>query len=405
MNNQYFSAFDSSVNSCVNFHSCNENCTHEKKIELANFSLGNNTKCEAIIDKRKALYAAQNKAKQYLKGVKNRISHCLSTALKTSEGVYIFGNSDCKTKYKGLMLCGSRWSCPICAEKLIEASRQDILTASTKHLENGGSFIFLTLTTPHVRSDKLDFLVQCQKKALKKFFGYSRVKSAFESLDKLGHIRSYELKHGFNGWHPHFHFLYYINKMLDKFEVSKYSKILLAEWQKACIASGLKKPNSHGLDFKSCTNPIKASEYIVKDSFEIAYSNTKGSKSDSVNPFDLLKIDNYRYGNAKDLYVEYYKSTKGLALICWSRGLKKHFAIGEKTDDEILHNELEQYDIPIVQIPYYDWIDIRVANLRCELLEFTEDYIKFNNLISIDNYSSFISEFKLTYCYDVKKLI
>lgn len=343
--------------------------------------------------KRKHLYMLQTTAKKFLKGIKNRISHCLSSPINKNEGVYIASNADQRVKYKNLQLCASRWACSVCAEKLIEVSRQEILKASNTHLASGGSFIFLTLTTPHNLKDKLKFLVKFQALALKKFFEHSRVKSLLKSLGYIGRVRSFEIKHGKNGWHPHYHFLIYIDKMLSKDNVKLYQLELLKLWQKCCLSAGSRKPNHHGLDFKSCTDPLKASKYVVKDSFELTYSNTKGSKVDSINPFDMLVLDNYDYGNLKDLFVEYYKATKGKSLIQWSKGLKKRFAINNLTDEQIIKDELEEYNIPVVVIPKWDWEEIKLRGLRANLLDFTEKYLKDNNLIVIEDYVAFMEYF------------
>jgi hypothetical protein len=383
--------------------------------------LGNNTKSQAtpvntsstvLVDlhkKRNELFKLQGIVKDFLRDLKLnqgktvRTLNCLSAPIDKDKGVTVFTNADQHCKYKGLQLCGSRWVCPICSNKLLESSRQDILKASNQHLETGGGFVLMTVTIPHTIKDKLQHLSKLQTKALNKFHENGSVKKIFKSLGKIGSIRSFENKHGKNGWHPHQHFLIYIkspilnNDLRQSIEAS-----LLRHWQNACLAVGLGMPNKHGLDFKTCTDPLKASDYIVKDSFEITYSNAKGSKSDSINPFDLLSYEPYKYGSRKALFQDYYLATKGKSLIYWSRGLKKRFGILDKQDEELITDELEQFNIPVVEINVIDWGIIRRFDLRVELLDFTEDYLKSANLISITDYDSYISLFFDIYFYSIK---
>lgn len=362
-------------------------------------SLGNNTKFQAIVSdtekkhKRRQLFNKQSRVKKYLLGIKNRISSCLSAPISNTSSVAICSNADQNCKYKGLQLCGSRWACPICSNKLNEASRQEILKASNKHLSNGGGFALMTTTVPHYLCDNLDKLIDLSTQARDKFNGMYAVKKIFKKLGRIGYIRSSEIKHGKNGWHPHQHFLFYLKSILTKELRAEIEKDLLKCWQKSCVKVGLPMPNHHGLDFLSCTDPLKSSDYIIKDTFEIASSNTKGSKKDSINPFDLLLDEPYKYGNRQKLFIEYYHATKGKSLISWSKGLKKLFQVAEKSDEQILNDELEQYDIPVVIMPKEDWSIIKKSDLRVELLEFTEKYLKSNHLISIIDYEQYMYDF------------
>jgi hypothetical protein len=349
-------------------------------------------------DKRREAYTKQQIAKSFLKGVKNshRFHNCLSAGrVKNEFNVSIYSNSDQTCTYKGLQTCGSRSACPLCSIRLCEMSRQDVLKASNAHLKSGGGFALFTLTIPHTRKDKLSTLVRKSTLARNKFNENDAVKYIFKKMKRIGYVRGFENKHGAYGWHPHQHFLFYLESTLSEQQRAEIQASLLVYWQLACVSVGLKKPNQHGLDFMSCSDPLKASAYIVKDAFEVTYSNTKGSKRGSVNPFDLLSNEPYKFGSRKALFREYYKATKGLAMVYWSRGLKKLFNINTTDNDEqaIYTYDDAQYTIPVVELNILDWKLVRKYDLRCDLLEYTEDFLKSKNLISIFNYDEYIKPF------------
>ena len=59
------------------------------------------------------------------------------------------------TSYGGLQTCGSVWACPVCAAKIAERRRVELLDAMEMHKAQGGVVSLLTLTTPHQRGDNL----------------------------------------------------------------------------------------------------------------------------------------------------------------------------------------------------------------------------------------------------------
>ena len=66
-------------------------------------------------------------------------------------------------------------------------------------------------------------------------------------------------------------------------------------------------------------------------------SDVKRGRTGSVSPFELLDDDcsGYSEDERGRLWREYYGATKGRRAITWSRGLKKRYDVGERTDEEI----------------------------------------------------------------------
>jgi hypothetical protein len=368
-------------------------------------SLGNIAKVQAI---RHSQFKKQTLAKNFLKGVPNshRFHNCLTASRdKSSLNIAIMSNSDQKCNYSGLQTCGSRSVCTCCSPRLCEISRQDITKASNQHLVHGGGFALMTMTIPHKLTDKLEDLIRLGTLARNKFNECNKVKLIYKKIGRLGYVRAFEIKHGANGWHPHQHFLFYLEKPITEQLRIQIESDLLSIWQDCCLKVGLDRPNHHGLDFMSCTDPLKASSYVIKDAFELTYSNTKGSKKGSINPFDLLSDEPYQYGSRKRLFREYYLATKGKSIIFWSRGLKKRFNIETLDDDEEAINQYNdaEYTIAVVKVDIFDWAIVKKYDLRAELLEFTEDYIKSSELISVQDYDAYINMFFIAYNLDINQ--
>ena len=81
--------------------------------------------------------------------------------------------------YGGLQTCGSVWTCPVCAAKIAERRRVELLDAMELHKAQGGAVFLLTLTTPHQRGDVLAELLDQQGKALQSFLRDRKVKEVF----------------------------------------------------------------------------------------------------------------------------------------------------------------------------------------------------------------------------------
>ena len=102
----------------------------------------------------------------------------------------------------------------VCGAKVVERRRGEIQQAMAQHRACGGEVHLLTLTAPHTRFDVLEELQAKLGKALNGFLADKTVKKIFKEMGYIGQIRGYEVTHGRkglnNGWHPHFHFLQFV---------------------------------------------------------------------------------------------------------------------------------------------------------------------------------------------------
>jgi hypothetical protein len=303
----------------------------------------------------------------------SRTAKCLRLRQKGRE-IQVLQSKEHKTcSYKGLQTCGSVWACPVCAAKISERRRVEMRAAIDRHLANGGGVYLLTLTNAHHYGDDLGELLAGQAKALLAFNGDRASQKVFAAMGCIGQVRATEVTHGRlrrvnNGWHPHYHILLFAAAGVD---LVAFQQQFAARWITACGRAGLKLPSlEHGVKLD---NGEFAADYAAK--WGLDHEMTKGhikKANDGETPFDLLRAylgDCDKQGGA--LFVQFAEAFKGKQQLRWSPGLKKHFQIGEITDEE-LANQQDDKAVLLGQITLEQWRHICKVEARTLVLELAE---------------------------------
>jgi hypothetical protein len=280
--------------------------------------------------------------------------------------------------YGGLQTCGSVWQCPVCAAKISERRRVEVLAAMTAWKAQGGTVNMITLTCPHQRSDDLGDLLAKQAKALNSFWKYREVKAILREMGNIGHIKALETTHGRlsewnNGWHPHYHVLTFdgskgCSKAFDAAQMTDWQVRLYLRWANACKLAGLGEPSyAHGLKLD---DGKKAAKYMTKWGLEdeITKGHTKKAISGET-PFDLLRALQLDPDDrqAAALFIEFATVFKGKLQLRWSKGLKARFAVEEKADDQ-LAEEKEDFAEVLGHLTIEQWRDVLAVEGRGVLL-------------------------------------
>lgn len=173
----------------------------------------------------------------------NRFFGCLKLA--NHDGVAILRQGK-RVLYHGLHYCNNAWACPVCAPYKMGKIKRRIDAAFTIMKEKGYKCIMATFTVPSRRADYQDLeshtatrkiiplgtILYILKRAYSKWWTYTR------SVRKLfGDYKSFmvtELTYGErNGWHPHFHCLYWVKE--DAFQTLQEKENQIAEKWHTCI--------------------------------------------------------------------------------------------------------------------------------------------------------------------------
>lgn len=321
-------------------------------------------------------FILQSVARKFLP--KTRLDNCLRVRQK-SKDVEVLKSVEHKTAFfANLQTCGSVWACPVCSAKIAERRRAEIQAAMAAHKAAGGCVNMVTLTCPHQRGDNLAELLAKQAKALNNFWKDRAVKAVLQEMGTIGQIRALETTHGRlspsnNGWHPHYHVLMFqgLNGCLRAFDgpqMKDWQVRLYLVWARCCVRAGLGEPSyEHGLKLDDGEH---AAKYVTKWGLEDEM--TKGHTKKALHgetPFDFLRayLADPTDKQAGALFKEFAETFKGKRQLHWSKGLKKRYGIGEKTDEEV---SLEQDDHARVlgSINLEQWRDVLAANGRGTVL-------------------------------------
>ena len=279
-------------------------------------------------------------------------------------------------QYAGLQTCGSVWACPVCAAKIAERRRVELIDSMEMHKAQGGTVSLLTLTTPHQRGDVLVELLAQQGKALQSFLRDRKVRAVFAEMGYLGQVRALEVTHGRksaknNGWHPHFHILQFHQVKGSEADRKDWTARLYLRWVAYCQKAGLGTPSyAHGIKLD---DGMKAAQYVTKGMWgledEMTKGHTKKAKAGGESPFDLLRavMADPNDRQAAALFKEFAEAFKGKLQLSWSNGLKARFMVDEKTDQE-LSEEKEDLAVLLGLLSVDQWRDVLKVKGRGVLL-------------------------------------
>lgn len=245
-----------------------------------------------------------------------------------------------RTAWTGIEHCNSVWCCPLCSARIREGRRSEIQEGFENSKALGWKAWFVTFTVPHSIETPLATSLKALRSAYAKMRRYSSLKEFWGSVE--GVIKSTEVQVGSNGFHPHLHCVFFTSN--DSLDESK----LKAAWAKAVVKEGLAKPSETvGVVVKEATT-AGISNYLSKVqenkvSLEMARADLKSGRVNGktewhCSPFDLLDTSvslPISLGQRQKLWVEFFKATKGVSAIRWSKGLKKKLSIGEVSDDDL----------------------------------------------------------------------
>jgi hypothetical protein len=182
-----------------------------------------------------------------------------------------------KAHYAGLCRCSSVWLDPVCASKIAERRRAELVAAVVTAKAMGWQVMLMTCTVPHGLGDDVHAMLDQMLKAWRSMTDSRKGKELRKLLELRGTIRTLEVTDGQNGFHPHFHALLFIG---SSFSPESVQAGFLPLWQDACVKAGLPCPSdSRGLRVDDGSWAAKyASKWGLED--EMVRGHMKTSKGD-----------------------------------------------------------------------------------------------------------------------------
>ena len=305
----------------------------------------------------------------------SRTAACMRNRAKGCSHVVVkWSNSSERASYANLQVCGSVWACPVCAAKISEHRRKELLELMERHTGAGGYAYLVTRTFSHKSSANLEELQAGLKVAESKLKSGKYWQAMKADFGFVGTVRALEvtLASASGGWHPHIHELWFVNRKLSTVEQEQLRARMFDKWAKACAAAGLGAPSEdHGVDVRGGKD---AARYISK--WGMASELTKGHVKNSakgLSPFDLLRLglhtaDTSVAGLARDLFAEYAQAMKGRQQLVWSQGLRKRYDVIEVDDAEVVEGTEPDAEA-LGRLDTEEWRAILRTNRRGQLLE------------------------------------
>ena len=382
------------------------------------------------VSKRNQSFRLQKISADSLKNVKfNKIKtekdvgvcSCCKTRNGSGKAIAVKYNQNIgKAFYSNLFRCNSVWLCPICARRISEFRRDELLTVSEKWqsgdyfnyatrfdseidldespFENKNSIFLATFTVRHKRSDSLKDVLFALKENFKKLVRNRAGRKLFAKYGIAHNVKSLEVTFGnSSGWHPHYHVLFYGFYALDKEQMAEFQNELAELWMNGFDGdfAQFKPSRKHGVDI---ADGSFASSYInkfgeqvpcrklgEKVDLEMTKSHMKKAReNDRFTPFEMLEyFDDLPY--LKQKYIEYAQIFFGTAQLRYSKYFKNIMKIVDLNDEQVLdemdsQEELEHQELFNVNKSLFDILYIN--DLRGEFLAMIELDIKKDGLAS-----------------------
>jgi len=272
---------------------------------------------------------------------------------------------DSETYYSGLHTCGSVWVCPVCAAKISERRRLDLVAALAAASTQGLHASLLTLTVPHYAHTDVLHLLGMVRYLTERFWS-GRSRASLDIPGYVGQVRALETTHGGNGWHPHLHILVFTSE-----SALRASEALYARWTALVEDSGLGTPNRHALTLQDGTY---AAKYVGKWGLaeELTKAHTKQARAGGRAPWAIL-ADHYG-GDSQSgrIFREFAVAFKGFLQLRWSRNLRELLELDREQSDEELAATVNADD-QHWPLAFRQWAFIVKHNLRGQVLEVFRD--------------------------------
>lgn len=255
--------------------------------------------------------------------------------------------------WSGLVSCGSVWHCPVCAAKIAGERREEVRLAIERAQAAGLSVWMATFTMPHHAFQAAGDLVGQVALGFRQVIAGAPWQRARERARYAGAIRSLEVTHGDNGWHPHLHVLVMLEPGAEALERgAELARFMFQRWSAAIARAGFGECDEKAWKFERCETPEQAGDYVSKwgPDWELTHAHLKDGKRGGRSPWRMLR-DYAEHAAPRDaaLLIEYAEAFKGRRQLTWSKGLKARFKIGDAEDAELAEREPSDAK-PVVEV-------------------------------------------------------
>ncbi|MDZ4221197.1 MAG: hypothetical protein U1D70_19510 [Methylobacter sp.] len=293
----------------------------------------------------------------------HRVGFCTCRMVdKAVNGMY---NLDTESAYyRGVMMCGSVWDCPVCSAKVSMRRREEINEFSEGWYRQGGTVFMATFTMAHSIKDSLKEIKGYLTNAIRFVRSGEPYQRWVKRMQIIGTITATEITYGKNGWHFHKHVLFY-TRLKTGSDTNLFSKWLNERYIRFLHGKGRTALPGIAVDVGNCTGDYEYRvKYVTRWGLGDELTSSTGKRLEGMTPFQFLDDD-----VLSEKFVEYSRAMFGCNRIVWSKGLREMVKTmkPEKTDEELASEE-QQGSQAIVRISPSSWDRIVADDQREQLL-------------------------------------
>jgi hypothetical protein len=273
---------------------------------------------------------------------------------------------------RGLTTCGSVWACALCSAKISVRRRGEIRLGISSWEAAGGRVVLVTYTLRHKWGDDLEFMLGAMGAARRALKSGRAAQSLGRAFAVAGSIRSLEITHGENGWHPHYHELLFVPAAVDPVALRVQ---LLAGWSVALAAAGLRSVTHRAVDVTMAD--LSVADYLAKFGHdrawgldaEISMGRLKQAHLGGRTPVQLLAASVAGDAGAGDLWRVYAVATRGQVQTTWANGLRARLGLAAgQSDAEVAASIDGIYSALLVALTRAQWRVVRANDAIPELM-------------------------------------
>ncbi len=271
--------------------------------------------------------------------------------------------------YAGLVSCGSVWVCPVCNAKIAQRRVLELGTLTAAAHNRGYAIAFLTHTVRHHQGDRLTDLLDGLKAGWGRMTSGKHYKAQRQVAGIVGHARSLEVTHGLNGWHPHFHSLWFGSDLHGVDSLEAFAMPMWERFDRAVQKAGLASTIAAANDWQHVTDEAddldRVAQYLQKmaDPFGIGFEMTTtqskmARKRHGTEPHWSL-LPGAINGETPDVWLwhEFEKATRGQKQLTRSQKLADLLGVDllDQADEDIAAEEMGTQDDALVVLTAEGW--------------------------------------------------
>lgn len=172
---------------------------------------------------------------------------------------------------RGMHRCKKVWLCPVCSSK-IALDRADYISQAIRSKE-WNTLMLVTFTTSHRINDSLATVREAQSERFEKLMRDGSLTKWLRENGLLGKVTTKEVTcTKDNGWHPHYHVLFFLSEALEDEELKKFTDFIKKLWVRVCkgetkTGKPFKHPYKHKVRLPSYERGVDV-QYVVRRTLE-----------------------------------------------------------------------------------------------------------------------------------------